>query len=136
MAPQKIIENDSIVVWFHPDSGIIHHEMRGYTKGTNFREALTAGADVMERHKGRADKWLSDDRGNFVLPDDDEQWAKTIWFPRVRKAGWKYWAIVKPRAIAAQLNMNRFAEMYSNLGIQTKVFTEVDAAVTWLRSPH
>ena len=35
-----------------------------------------AGADRMEREP-TAQKWLSDDRQNFVIPEDDEVWAKT-----------------------------------------------------------
>ncbi len=35
-----IFETPQIVVWYHPDTKIIHHQMRRYTHGKDFRDAL------------------------------------------------------------------------------------------------
>jgi hypothetical protein len=100
-------------------------------KGAQFREALTKGAEAMEAHP--CAKWLSDDRGNTVLPEDDEKWATSIWFPRVCSAGWKHWALVLPIKAVGQLNVQRFAETYAPLGINAKYFTDPNEAMKWLQ---
>lgn len=127
-----ICQNESITVWHDPQNGIVKHRMHKWTRGEDFRAALTAGAEAMEKH--RATKWLSDDRSNLVLPDEDEAWAKTVWFPRVKAAGWKYWAIVKPEKLVATLNMQRFAEEFGKLGVEAALFSDVHEAEKWLRS--
>ena len=79
-------------------------------------------------------KWLSDDRNNSALPPEDSNWAIETWNPRVLNAGWKYWAVVTPEKVIGQLNLQRFVEMYSEMGVTVKVFTDADAALAWLKS--
>jgi hypothetical protein len=33
------------------------------------------------------------------------EWADTVWLPRVLRAGFKFWAIVLPKAAIGKLNM-------------------------------
>jgi hypothetical protein len=132
MAEEVISKNDSITVWYDPAVGMVRHQMHKFTRGDEFRGALEAGAGALEKHGGN--KWLSDDRAHIVLPAEDEEWAKTIWFPRVKAAGWKYWAIVKPEKAIAQLNMKRFIEMYEPLGITARMFSDLEEARSWLHS--
>lgn len=127
-----IADNEQITVWYYPDKKIIHHKMHKYTHHENFREALMAGAEAMEKYK--ACKWLSDDRNNPVLNPEDQEWGIKVWQPKVLKAGWKYWAIVTPERIVAKLRMQKLAEMYSNLGVTVQLFTDLDEAMKWLES--
>ncbi len=130
MAITTILDNEFVSVWFHPESKIIHHQFKRFVHGENLRNALTKGAETMEEFL--ATKWLSDDRGNTALPPDDEQWAQTIWAPRVMKAGWKHWALVQPVKVVGQMNVKRFAETYAALGINAKIFSDPDEALAWL----
>src|SRR5262245_31151475 len=116
---EKIHENEAITVWLDVEHGTVRHQMHKWTRGEDFRAALTAGAEAMEKH--HVTKWLSDDRANQVVPVEDETWAKTVWFPRVKAAGWKSWAIVKPEKMIATLNMQRFAEEYRKFGIEASM---------------
>jgi hypothetical protein len=127
-----LLDNESVTVWYHPDKKMIHHVFHTYMHGEAFREALTAGAEAMEKYG--ADRWLSDDRKNSATPGLDLEWARTVWFELVRKAGWKYWAIVQPEGVIGKLNMKREAEINAQKGVVARLFSDPDEAMAWLES--
>ncbi len=126
------IDNDYALVQIDTDQRMVHHKFKKFIYGQKFRDALTAGAELMEKHK--ATKWLSDDRENAALPPEDAEWAKTHWFPRVHRAGWKHWALVMPAKVVGKMNMEQFVAQYGQQGIQVRVFTSEDDARDWLTS--
>ena len=126
-----VIESEQISVWCHPKLGIVHHEMHSLCHGEPFREALLAGQRAFRQHGAAG--WLSDDRRNGPLPEVDEVWATTVWFPQTRAAGWRFWAMVMPERAVGKLNVKRFVELYRQRGIEASMFTEPMAAFTWLR---
>jgi hypothetical protein len=126
----EILDNEDVGMWCHPESRILHHKFRRYVWGATLREALNRGATVFIEHG--ASKWLSDDRSNGALSKADTEWAMNDWFPRVQKAGWKYWAIVLPDNAVGEKNMQRFVAAYSELGVTAQVFGDPVAAMAWL----
>jgi hypothetical protein len=129
-----VIENDSVTMRYHPESGILEHRFHKHVWGATFREALNKGLEVLQRNGGT--KWLSDDRANAALPQDDTDWGLNDWFPRVKKAGWKYWAIVLPEHVIGQMNMKRIISDYSAKGVIARVFDNPAAAMAWLKKPE
>lgn len=132
MPKDTILENEQITVWYHPDKKIIHHQMHQFTFGSNFQEGLMAGLETLKKHK--AQKWLSDDRKNPVLRKEDLAWGEANWITPMLQAGWKYWAIVQPEKVIAQMNMEKLAEAYAARGVATKIFTDPDEALKWLET--
>jgi hypothetical protein len=125
-----VVENGLLTLWVYPEKGLIHHQMKAYCHGDDFREGLTRGVEAMNQH--RATKWLSDDRAHGPLPPDEEEWSNAVWFPRAKAAGWKHWAIVKPATIIGQVFMDRLARMYAEHGIRARMFADPDEAMRWL----
>src|SRR5688572_28215889 len=78
VAREIVFENELITVWCAPQLRLVSHQMHKVCYGTPLRDALRAGTAAMQRHGAVA--WLSDDRMNGPLPDDDEQWGTTTWF--------------------------------------------------------
>lgn len=129
----KIIhESEWVTVWYHADVKVVHHRFNKALRGEAFRSALLQGTATL-RERG-ASKWLSDNRLVFILPQEDQEWADTEWFPQTMKAGWKYWAIVRPEKAAADLYMRRLAASRSAAGVKTELFTAPDAGMDWLTS--
>jgi hypothetical protein len=95
---------------------------------------LNAGVQAMQR--SGATGWLSDDRANGPLSDQDETWGATIWFQQAKAAGWRYWAMVLPRDALGKLNVKRFVELYRKGGVEGQMFTEPGPALTWLQTQH
>jgi hypothetical protein len=127
-----VLNNDFATVLYHPDGKIVHHQFHKFIYGQAFRDVLTKGAEIFEQYG--ATKWLSDDRNNSALPAEDSEWAIQTWNPRVLQAGWQYWAVVLPVKIIGQMNMQRFIEMYSEMGVTVKAFSDPDEALAWLKS--
>ena len=127
-----VLDTDYARLQYHSDLGVVHHEIKRFIFGQDLRDLLMTGAGLMEEHS--ASKWLSDDAKNGAIPADDAEWAKTVWFPRVKAAGWKHWAIVPPAKAIGQMSLNRFAELYGGLGVEVKAFANADDAMAWLRS--
>lgn len=118
-------------LYFHPDSGIVHHEIKRGLSSEVFRRVLCHGAEILETTKAR--KWLSDNRGHFQLSEADEEWAKTVWFPRAVAAGWKHWAILRPESAIGALNITRLSQNYARLGVNTRILSDFDEALRWLQ---
>ncbi|MFZ5893345.1 MAG: hypothetical protein ACOY0T_19955 [Myxococcota bacterium] len=123
-------ENESAVLYFHPRVRIVHHQLRGFIRGEQFRTLLEEGLKLLQSR--RASKWLSDDRLNAPVTPADERWIKTDWTPRALAAGWKYWAIVLPENVLGQMNMRRWIEAHGQLGVTAQSFSEPEAARRWL----
>ena len=126
----SIVDNDMISVWVYPQRRIIHHQMKAYCFGERFYQALMRGAEALEQY--HATKWLSDNRVTGALPTEDADWTAKNWFPRVKAAGWRHWAVVQPEKVIGQLNMSRFIKRYGELGINARMFSDFDEAYRWL----
>jgi hypothetical protein len=127
-----IIQSDYATLLYHPDKKIVHHIFHKPIGGQPFRDVLLAGLETLKANG--AQKWLSDDRANAALPTEDTDWAQSVWFPQVRDAGWKYWALVVPDDIMGRINMVEFTESYFQKGIRIMVFTDPVEAQQWLEA--
>jgi hypothetical protein len=130
--PELIIDDPHIRLYLHRESGIVHHEVIQHVEGDAFRSVLTRGAELLEQT--RATKWLSDDRGHLRMTESDEKWAQLAWFPRVKAAGWKHWAIVKPESAIGALNISRISQGFAKLGVNARIHTDFDEAFEWLKA--
>lgn len=125
-----IFDDDNITLLYHPISKIVHMQFHRFLFGKPFRNALDRVAETFLKYS--ACKWLSDDRENTAISNADLEWCERDWFPRVAKAGWKYWAIVKPEKIIGQMTMRKLADSYRGRGIVAQMFTDVEEAMQWL----
>ena len=127
-----IVDTEYASLWFYPETKIVHHKIYKFMAAGLFRQMLTAGAECLEKH--HATKWLSDNRGNTVVRQEDIQWGMTVWAPRVVRAGFKYWAIVMPAKAIGKMQMRKLIEEYGQRGVAVQVFPEPDDAMRWLES--
>jgi hypothetical protein len=127
-----LLETEAVSLRYYPATKIVHHELRRFVHGEEFRRVLEEGLRVFIEHS--ACKWLSDDRGNGPLKPADAEWALQEWAPRVMAAGWKYWAVVLPEKVVGQMNMRRWIETYASKGVTAMAFTQPRRAMTWLES--
>lgn len=133
MEKMHIIDKDYMDLWYHPESKIVHHKMKKILPDGAHKELLSTGADYMEKYG--AIKWLSDDSDMVIVKEEGYRWADKEWVPRVLKAGFKYWAIVKPGdSIVGNVQIGRFVKEYQERGVIVEVFETVEAAMAWLES--
>lgn len=126
-----LFENEHASLWYYPEEGIIHHEFHQPTYGEDFQAVLMSGLHLMKMHK--AQKWLSDDRNNTILPPEDGAWSQDYWLPRAIEAGWKYWAMLPPAKARGRINIERLSSfVVAQHNVRFKVFTDPDEAWQWL----
>lgn len=125
-----VLDTPSFIMWYHPDTKIVHHQIRRFSFGKEFRDFLLTGTELIRKHK--ATKWLSDDHSNTALAKEDLEWAQTNWTPQTIQAGWKHWAIVQPEKVLGKMAMDRVVKDYQLAGINARFFTDVDEAMKWL----
>ena len=133
MPATTVIDNDFFTMWYYPEDKIVHHKVHKFIWGQALQDMLSKGAEIFE--KNSAKKWLSDDRTNGAISPEDQEWAQKAWFPRVKNAGWKYWALVMPEKVIGQLNMKHFVQTYADQGVTVQVFADPDLALKWLKKP-
>jgi hypothetical protein len=132
MSKITVYESENVTVWYHTDKKIVHHQIKKFVYGEEFHKFLLAGSEAIK--KNHAQKWLSDDRSNTVVRQEDIDWGMVNWLPQTVQAGWKYWAIVQPEKMIAKMNMEALAKQYASVGIAAKFFSDPDAAMKWLES--
>lgn len=69
VTPVTVLQSPYFTLYYHPQTRVVHHEIRHFVTGKDFRDLLTAGSEVLRKNMAR--KWLSDDRGQWVLAKDD-----------------------------------------------------------------
>jgi hypothetical protein len=131
--PALTVMNDpNITMWYYPESKTLHHQVHRFFFGQQFRDVMNKGVEIFQKYG--ANKWLSDDRDVTAFAKEDLEWGDKDWFPRVQKAGWKYWAIVMPAKVVGQLTVKKLADNYSARGVTTRVFSTSEDALKWLES--
>jgi hypothetical protein len=134
MADVTIVDNEYITIKFLPDKKMIYHTVHQPISGQNLRDALTAGFNALQKYG--VSKWLSDDRKNGPMSDEDRDWGAENINRRSLEAGWKYWALVVPQQIVAAGSMAPTIEAMFDLGLRMMVFSKVEDAVAWLDQFH
>ncbi len=124
------IDNEFFRLVFDTDTQIVHHTIKQPVTSDQFRHVLNAGIDVLGHY--RANRWLSDDRGNGPISEADTHWALHDWFPRARALGWEYWALVVPPELIARSSLVDHVSAYTQQGIRVMLFTDVKDAKNWL----
>ena len=132
MTAEVILDNEYATLWYHPDSGIVHHKFHKFIYGEKFREVLNTGYEVFKARG--ASKWLTDDRLNSAIPKEDTAWLITDWNPRVIAAEWKYWAAVLPDKKVGQVNINWLMRGGHQQGLIALAFEDPDETLHWLET--
>jgi len=134
MTETIVFENDYGIVRYNDTDQYVYHTWKQPISGAALRDVLNAGLNALSEHQ--AVKWLSDDRKNAEVSDEDIQFSVGDWGPRAAQAGWKYWALVVPEDIAGRDSMRGVIEAFWNLGVRVRIFTDLDNATDWIRKPE
>jgi hypothetical protein len=132
MPTSTILDDEYMSLWYHPETGIVHHRIHKYLVQGGFRKLLTASAEVLEAN--RATKYLSDDRTNVVVDPEDVKWADDNWYPRAIKAGLRHWALVLPSTMVGSLQARTILESRRKQGLDVEGFDSVETAMAWLQT--
>lgn len=131
MGKIKIAETDKYEIYCYPEDKIVHHVIKKFVCGEDFRNLMTKAADAFIEYK--CNKWLSDDRSSTVLKQEDVTWGQKNWEPRVLQNGWKFWAIVMPDSAVGKMTMKPIIDRYASLGVKLEIVGSPEEGIEWLR---
>ncbi len=129
MPPITIVDNEYITVEYWPTKKIVLQAAHKPVSGQILRDAVYAGTETLKTYG--ACKWLSDDRKNGPLSNEEMAWG-IEWIHRSIEVGWKYWANVVPEQLAAAGSLLPMIDFCYGLGLRMMVFTDVEKATEWL----
>ncbi len=132
MSQIVIVENEHMTLQYLTDKKTVYHTIHKPVGGQALRDVLNAGTDALAEYG--AVKWLSDDRKNGPLSEEDREWGFNDWNRRTINKGWKYWALVVPQAVADAGTLFPTMEALFELGLRMMVFTDLEEAFAWLDS--
>lgn len=132
MDTEVIYDSPDAILWYHPESKIIHHKIFSNSLNKEFIPFIKLASKTLAE-KG-ATKWLSEDQSLLMLEKASSDFSNISWPKKTIDDGWKYWAIVQPKNIISQINMERIVKHFNALGVTAKFFSEVDKATQWLES--
>jgi hypothetical protein len=125
-----VVENEFITLWYEPETKIVSHEFHQPASGNVFRTAMLAGVEQL-RNNG-AYKWLSNDKRNAALNEEDLAWVLATWQQAAIAAGWKYWAIILPGSAFGQDSLQQLIAAFESKGVVTRAFSDISMAKRWL----
>lgn len=127
-----IVQNEHMTIKYLPERGVIHHTVHKPVSGAPFRDSLNIATEFLKENG--VTKWLSDDRLNGPLPQEDIEWGFNDWNRRAISYGWKYWALVVPKEVEAAGSLVPVISNLFDLGLKMQVFTNTESAFEWLDS--
>lgn len=113
MDTEVIYDSPYATLWYHPESKIIHHKIYKFSKAEEFLTFINLASNTLAE-KG-AKKWLSDDQSVLLVEKEGDTLNTEKWSKKTIEAGWKYWAIVKPKHVISQINMEKMVKYYNSL---------------------
>jgi hypothetical protein len=132
MSTVTVFDDEHMALRYHPETGIVHHRIKGFLPHGGFRKLLSASDELLETH--RATKYVSDDRDNVVVDPEDIKWADANWYPRVAKAGLRHWALVPPSTMVGTLQAKSILETRRRQGLDVEGLGRIQDALAWLQS--
>lgn len=130
MSETTVLDNPYITIKYLPDKKMIYHTVHQPLSGQPLRDALMAGFNALQSYG--VCKWLSDERKNGPMSEEDRAWGEVNLNRRSMEAGWKYWALIVPEQVAAAGAMAPTMNAMYELGLRMMVFTNVEEASAWL----
>ena len=127
-----LFDTEYMTVKYDATHKCIYHTVNKPVEGWDMRNALLAGTEGLKKYG--ASKWLSDDRLNGPITDEDREGGIANWNIPTIEAGWKNWALVVPTAVAAAGSFIPVMEHWYELGLRMMVFDSLDKAIEWLDS--
>ena len=130
MSKVTIFDDEYITLKYLPDKKMLFHTVHPVS-GQPLRDALLAGYEAIQKYG--ISKWLSDDRKNGPMSQEDREWGNKNLNKRAEEIGWKYWALVVPEVVVAAGSMLPTIEALYQLGnLRVQVFSNTDDAIEWL----
>ena len=132
MENEAIFSNDFCKIFYESKNRYLHIKWFGFPRSIDFREACNMAIDLMVKYKTW--KFLTDNRDAKVFSVSDQKWLNSEWLPNAIKAGYTCSATLTNDDIFVKTAIKNIANKRDQNIITTKLFTNEDEAIAWLKS--
>jgi len=132
MENEAIFSNDSCKIFYESENKYLHVKWFGFPRSIDFREACNMAIDLMVKYK--TGKLLTDNRDAKVFSVSDQKWLNSEWLPNAIKAGYYCSATLTKDDIFINTAVKNIANSRNKEIAKTKLFTNEDEAIAWLKS--
>jgi hypothetical protein len=105
-------------------------EWKGFAFTNEMREGHNKGLELLKEKK--AFRWISDLRLAKTVAEDDQEWLREDWKPRLLEAGMRYSAIIVPQSALGRIQMKTLMERSKDKIAERRYFDDIREAKAWL----
>lgn len=109
---------------------LVHSEWRAFANSAELRAGLLRGIEAIKDH--RATGYLTDTRKVKVVVLKDQDWIKETWLPLAIEAGLKRIAVVTAAQGLGKLTVEDVVGLTDDQGLQSRIFSSVEAGWEWM----
>ena len=113
------------------DGQLVLVEWQGWANAVEFAELLEAEIAALRKH--RCARILADCRRQKVLNPVDQDRANKEWLPRALAAGLKFFAVVVPTSVLADVNLKASLDKVPATALKVAYFATPEEARAWLK---
>lgn len=134
----RVLEDNLFNIDWNEQHKCVEVTFKGFLDGDTFRTCMEQGLRLVKQKKGR--RFLADFRRGSVISESDTLWLRHDWMPRASSAGLLHYAVILPERIVAQMQLQRMKRnadsnpALTEVGVQSMLFTDPEAAYTWLEN--
>lgn len=126
-----LLDEDFLRMTYAEDHQLIQLQWKGHARSDQYRRGLETALAYVREHHVRC--WLADLRQMTAILQDDEQWANTVWFPRLFGTGLEKMAILPSSDYFNQTSVQRsFTAVNGRLTFKVAWFEGPGEALAWL----
>lgn len=132
MESEALFTNSSCKIFYENDNRYFHIKWVGFPRSIDFREACNTVIDLMAKYK--SGKLLTDNRDAKVFSVSDQKWLNSEWLPNAIKVGYYCSATLTNDDVFVNTAVKNIANKRDQKIVKTKLFTNEDEAIDWLKS--
>lgn len=132
MESEAVFTNDSCKIFYEREDRYFHIKWFGFPRSLDFRKACNTVIDLMLKYK--SGKLLTDNRNATVFSVSDQKWLNSEWLPRAIKVGYYCSATLTNDDVFINTAIKNISNKRDQNLVKTKLFTNEDEAIVWLKS--
>jgi len=130
MATQIERDNSTYTIEWDSDVSAVIHTWKEFVAGEAFKEGLRELGDVIKQHEAR--HFVVDASGIQALDEEDKEWLKNVWIPRMMEAGVKASVTIPQDSVIAKMDMEKIHTEVEEYGYESTMVASKAEAREWL----
>ena len=126
-----IFDKEFLTIYYEQEHKLLHLKWKGFANTDQFRDGLNFALEAVIEH--HVENWLGNLKLMETILPNDEEWASTVWFPKIAHSSIKKMGIVTSLDYFNNTSVKRIVNaVVPVINFETRYFVDVDQAKQWL----